>query len=666
MTFLAAAFFAGLAALAVPLWLHRTNQRAPAEATVASLMLMREADEPVRQRRALAHKVLLALRLALLALVVFAFAQPVLEQAAVGTDENGTAARLIVVDGSLSMRRRGVWAQALATARRLRDERTGPVRFAVATDTLTLVDNLADVRPGWARFDFADLPGALDALALALPEAPGGWQAHIVSDFQASAVPERFNALIGAEGFAHGVRLHAVGDAVENWAVESVRVVGERVQAVVASFAESERDLAVTLASAHTGIEAAEPSSVRVAVPAGTRRQVQFPLPAPELAPTAWQVSLHAADDALAEDDARLFVRPSTRAATVGVLAPHGGAALQFLEAALAASSSARPMALADDAWPARLAAIVALDPGQLSTAQQRRLRRHVDGGGGVLLLAGPATQRHGTLPLTGASLDANPTATVRRVLPVAAGHPLADGAWDEVTVTRSLALPATAPETILALVPSAAMAGGAGGEPLLVEKRVGQGRMLVLLTALHRNWSNLVLKPAFVTLVHGAIDYLAREKPLLGTVGEPVAIGGVAVQIFDQSGTRVHGLQQGFNAAGQALRVEQPGVYTARSPGSETLLAVNVDARESDPRPVSAVFLARWQNALRPHGGPSAHAGEAARPSTTPLAGALLALALALLLAESVAANTGWPLRYQPTLGSGLIMRSPRGQPSE
>lgn len=649
MTFLAAAFFAGLAALAVPLWLHRTNQRAPAEATVASLMLMREADEPVRQRRALAHKVLLALRLALLALVVFAFAQPVLERAAVGSDEDGgAAARLIVVDASLSMRRRGVWPDAVATARRLRDEGAGPVRFALATDTITLVDGLADLQPGWARFDFADLPGALDAFALALPETPGGWRAHVISDFQASAVPERFNALIGAEGFAQGVRLHAVGEAGENWAVESVRVVGERVQAVVASFADRQRELAITLAAASEVVAGVK--TVRIPVPADAHRQVEFPLPAPERTPTAWRVAIADTDDALSVDDTRLFVRPGTAAAVVGVLAPHGGAALQFLEAALAASPATRPVALQEDSWPSRLAAVVALDPGQLSTSQQRRLRRHVDEGGGVLLLAGPATQRHGALPITGAALHANPAATTRRVLPAAAGHPLAEGAWDEVTVTRSLALPVTPAETILSLVPSAAAPSGASGEPLLVEKRVGRGRVLVLLTALNRDWSNLVLRPAFVTLVHGAIDYLAREKPLIATVGEPVAIGGVAVQLFDQSGTRVPGLQQGINAAGRALRVEQPGVYTARSPGSETLLAVNVDARESDPRPVSPEFLARWQAAIAPRAAPNTPGTEDSPPSTTPLAGALLLLALLLLLAESVAANTGWPFRFGNT----------------
>ena len=79
MSFLAAAFLAGLATLAVPWWLHRMNERAPAERNVASLMLMRETEEPVRTRRTLAHKILLALRLSLLAALTLAFAQPGLE-----------------------------------------------------------------------------------------------------------------------------------------------------------------------------------------------------------------------------------------------------------------------------------------------------------------------------------------------------------------------------------------------------------------------------------------------------------------------------------------------------------------------------------------------------------------------------------------------------------
>ena len=645
MTFLAGAFFAGLATLAVPVLLHRMNQRSPAEATVASLMLLREVDEPVRNRRALAHKVLLALRLALLALLVCAFAQP-MWSAAAGGEAPPAIGRLIVVDGSLSMRRRGVWTQALARARQLRDEAPGPARFALAADTLTMVDDPAKLQAGWGRFDFAALPGALDMAAANLPEVAGGWRAHVVSDFQASAVPQRLSALVGREDLWRGARLHPVGEETENWAVESVEVAGERVHAVVASFAQRARRLRVTLEPAPSGDAAAPPTSVRIPVAAGARRQVELVRPALSRQPTAWQVAIDDADDALAEDDARRFTLPGTQAAVVGVLAPHGGAALRFLGAALAANVDHRPVTLGGDAWPERLAAVVALDPGALASSSQRRLRRHLDRGGGVFVIAGPATERHGALPFVEARLGASAVATVRRVRPSRAGHPLAAIRWNEVTVVRSLALPAAHAETILSLVPSAdAPRPDAGAEPLLVEKRVGAGRMLVLLTALDRNWSDLALRPAFVALVGGTVDYLAAEKPMLAAVGAPITVGTSAARLFDHRGKRLPGLRQGAGAAAkQVLRAPRPGVYTVRTPGTETLLAVNVDARESDPRPVSEQFLARWHAALRPGAPPPARSGTGMREhAAVPLAGWLLALALLCLLAESWAANLGW-----------------------
>ena len=669
MTFLAGAFFAGLAALAVPFLLHRMNQRLPAETAVASLMFLREVDEPARHRRALAHKALLALRLALLALVVCAFAQPMWSVAA-GGEESSAAGRLIVVDGSFSMQRRSVWTDAMATARRLRDEASGPVRFALAADTLTVTDNLAELRAGWARLDFTTLPAALDAVAAALPEVADGWQAHVLSDFQASAVPERLNALVGREDLWRGARLHPVGEAVENVAVESVEVAGDRVHAVVANFAQRRRPLRVTLKPAADGVEGIatmESASVSVTVPAGARRQVEFSRPAPALQPTAWQVVVDDADDALPEDDARRFALPGTQGAAVGVLAPHGGPALRFLVTALAANAHNRPITLGDGAWPERLGAVVVLDPGALTAAMQRRLRRHLDRSGGLFLIAGPETERHGILPLVGTRLDANPFSSARRVLLNDASHPLAAISWDEVMVTRSLMSPAAAAETILSLVPSAqavpstqavpsaqavasaqAVRPAAGAQPLLIEKRVGAGRLLALLTALDRNWSDLVLRPAFVALVGGAVDYVTGEKPLLAVVGAPVAVGASAAQLFDHRGKRLSGLSQGATAAAKVvLRAPRPGVYTVRTPGAETLLAVNVDARESDPQPVSDRFLGRWQDALRPRTSPVARLDVEMKEGTAlPLAGWLLSLALLCLLAESAVANSGWRMR--------------------
>lgn len=658
MTFLVAAFFAGLATLAVPLLLHRMNQRSPAEATVASLMFLREVDEPVRNRRAFAHKALLALRLALLALLVCAFAQPMWNVAAgAGDEESPTAGRLIVVDGSLSMRRRGAWAEALAVARTLQDEAPGPVRLALAADTLTMLDDAAELRAGWGRVDFAALPAALDVVAAGLPEVAGGWRAHLVSDFQATAVPERVGALVGREELWRGARLHRVGGETENWAVESVQVAAERVHAVVASFAQRTRRLRVTLRPAISGDadgNAAGPSTnVSISVAAGARRQVEFVRPALASQPTAWQVGIDDADDALGEDDARRFPLPGTQAAVVGVLAPGGGAAVRFLVAALAANAAHRSVMLDGDAWPERLAAVVALDPGALAASSQRRLQRHLRRGGGLFVIAGPATARHGALPFAGGRLDAGAAATARRVRPTRAGHPLAEIPWDGVTVSRSLTLADAGAQTILSLVPSAHLASSAhrldaGTEPLLVEKTVGAGRALVLLTALERNWSDLALRPAFVALVGDAVDYLAGDKPLQVAVGAPIAVGTNAARLFDHRGKRLPRPQQGAGAATkQVLRAPRPGVYTVRAPGTETLLAVNVDARESDPRPVSKQFLARWQAALRPSASPPAHiSGELGERAAVSLAGWLLALALLCLLAESLAANVGLSAR--------------------
>ena len=120
MSLLAGAFLAGFAVLAVPLLLHRLKERSPAETTVSSLMLMREAEEPARTRTALAHRVLLALRLALLAAITLAFAKPVVEvMSAVPIGDEVQPADLVVLDVSLSMRRSSAWSEALDVVRDL-------------------------------------------------------------------------------------------------------------------------------------------------------------------------------------------------------------------------------------------------------------------------------------------------------------------------------------------------------------------------------------------------------------------------------------------------------------------------------------------------------------------------------------------------------------------
>ena len=290
------------------------------------------------------------------------------------------------------------------------------------------------------------------------------------------------------------------------------------------------------------------------------------------------------------------------------------------------------------------------LDPGSLPAQTERRLARYTDAGGGVLTFVGPRTRMARSLPFVGevgsTVFNANLQVVVRD-----AGHPLAAGGWSGVSVDQALVLPTGPGQPILSLVPTAGDRTESGELPMLVEQRLGPGRMVTLLTALDREWSTLVLHPAFVGFVANAVDYLAGEFVRSGRAGEALPVTSGNVQLFDAGGTRVLALGDTAGGSGSVLRVSEPGLYTVRMPGRETLLAVNVDPRESDLAPVSADLLDRWRSAAQrgtaPAGVRSVEAATAGEPTRNPLAPLLLALGLALLIAESATANVGRiPLR--------------------
>ena len=658
MSLLAAAFLTGLAALAVPLWLHRMSQREPAERDVSSLMLMRQTDEPIRTRRTLAHKTLLAIRLAALAVLALAFAEPVLKMASPGSPEPSESARLVVVDGSLSMRRDGAWAQASQIVQDLVEE-ADEAHVVFAGDRLILIDDIRSATPGFTRFDFEGLPARLDGLIASLENRERNWVVEVVSDFQASAVPARFNALV--EGMQWPWVLHRVGDAADNWTIESASVQDGQLEAVITGNGAS-KNLDVVLRS-----DGAEIARTTVAAETGTSTVARFDIPVTGheggrvgSGPVLFEMGL-ATSDAIVDDDVFRFVQPAEDATAVAILAGGSGgsdsAALQFLGAALRANGIVEPVHVEGAAdWPRSVDVAVIVDPGEIPAPLGRRLERHLNDGGGTLLIAGPRLQGAGTLPFTGETLTGSIAGGVRGVVAVDPEHPIAQVPFQGVEVERSLSLAARPGETILALVPAASTGHRSEADaPLVVERRFGKGRVLILLTALDREWSSLVLRPAFVGFVRDAVDYLAQNLPLAATAGQPISISASSAQIFDSDGDRVLTLSN--TAARPVVRIPRPGFYTVRAPGREAPMAVNVDSRESDLRSVPDHLLERWQAA-----------SETIRDETTqirvasadveealrwyPMAPSLLILAVVLLLTESLVANVG---RF------GLARRYPR-----
>lgn len=147
-------------------------------------------------------------------------------------------------------------------------------------------------------------------------------------------------------------------------------------------------------------------------------------------------------------------------------------------------------------------------------------------------------------------------------------------------------AVPAKDASVLLTLAP--------GGDPLLLERSLGRGKVLLVTTTADRQWTDLPIHPAYLMLVQQAVMHLTRvatETPV--TVAEPLTFplspeeDARVVTVIDPKGeeitVRVEDVAGGKVAA--LPHADSAGAYEARvMPGVAGIKAVaNVDAAESD-----------------------------------------------------------------------------------
>lgn len=645
MIFGAGAALFALLALVLPWWLHRRDSHGERRRRVSSIMFMQAAAEPVRARRRVRYLALLALRLALLAALISAFADPRLRVDSAAADARRASPHMVVLDVSLSMGARFEAARDRARGLIAGLPREAPVMLVLAGADIDVAASfgdsrgalnaaLASARPGWSRLEFAGLLDRLGVLAGAA--AAGPVEVHLVSDFQHSGMPANFNALVSeTAGSIAGLALYPVSGAQTNWQLSALRQ-QDHVVGTVSGSATGERTLSVRLlvvsgVAEGRGAAARQSSAASVRVPANGRASVRLPLPAADAGDLALRVMLDGADVLPADDQAHLVWRRA-RTQPVPLLTPPDGTQERFLEAALAAGAPAFTLAPADSEGPVA----VVLDDVP-SAGGLRRLQRHLEQGGHVFMSAGPAMLRSGRVPLLDIDVQGT-TSGSRDIRTVDRTHPLAAGAptWRDVRINRALKLAAASGgQVILALD---------DGTPLLMEFSAGAGRVVLLTSALDRAWGSLVASAGFVALVQDLFRYLAQDLlPERATAGEPVPVPAGNVQVFDASGARL--LNLGDTVGRPGVRIDEPGIYSVRTPQRRVLLAVDPDPRESLLAPAPPQLLARWQDAARRQA-PSA-TGLAAAPraaadsgSLLPLAPWLLALAALLFLLEAASAN--------------------------
>jgi hypothetical protein len=663
VSLIAPAFLFGLLAVGLPLWLHRLSSTNPNKQKFSSSMFL----EPGEPRRVLAknlqYLLLLALRIGVLALLAFAFAQPALWRAPKAAESGGARLHLIVLDASASMAYDGRWDRARAAARDVIDSlgaddrgrlvaagRQFEVLGPVTGDASVLRQTLNTVEPSVFRLDYGQLMRSVDAL---LRGADLPVVIDLVTDVQQSGLPTRFGELAPRRSAELAIHDVSSGQA-SNWTIDSFggsALTGE-LEASVRSFAPEDARKSVRLEL--NGKTVAEQS---VDVPAGGRAQVRFP--ALELAPGGNRVTVTLSpSDELAADDKRFLAlkRPEPRSVLV-VSADQRGRGALFLSSALgtlqtlALNPETKAPAKMTERPLSEYSFIVVTDAGLLGPSETAALQTYVQDGGHVLLAAGPRSGSLTTVPLSGETLRSSPqfgAGTSQSIGDIDATHPALRGLDDLRTAkfTRYLAVEPAADDRVLMRLDD--------GAPLLIERGLGAGRVLLFTSSLDREWNDLPVQPVFVPFIAGVANHLLggagfTSEADLGSTLAVRALGFAGGQIFDPKGEKALGL----GAGSEDVLLDQIGFYEVVGGGTSQLVAVNFDPREADLTPVDAMTLERWK-------GLGARAGEEPRetaaappgePVPNPIGPWLVILLLIAAVVESWVGN--WHLRIRRGLAA-------------
>src|ERR1700720_1376076 len=200
MGFLAVWFLAGLAALAVPFYVHLLRRHTTTPRPFSSLMFFERRTQSSIKHRRPRYLLLLSLRALLLVLLILAFANPFIHRTA--RSMNSEKLQLLVIDNSFSMRAGMRLADAKREALSVLSSRR-PTDKAQAMSLGSEIHVLSDpsldagalraavdnVQPGDSRASYGELARAVRSLAESVPTPI---ELHFFSDLQKSAMPGSF------------------------------------------------------------------------------------------------------------------------------------------------------------------------------------------------------------------------------------------------------------------------------------------------------------------------------------------------------------------------------------------------------------------------------------------------------------------------------------------
>jgi hypothetical protein len=658
-------FLAGLAGIALPVYLHLLKRQTTAPKPVSSLMFFESRTQSSTRHHRLRYFLLLSLRLLVLLFLILAFANPFINRnpAAVSRDR----LVLLVIDNSFSMRAGTRLADAKAAAMNVLSGK-GAARAQVAAfgsqlrimtqpiaDQSALRTAVQAIQPGDGHGSFGELARAVRGMAESVHTPV---EFHLFSDMQRGDLAANFSDM----SLPANVKLvtHAVvSKAQPNWTVESVDAPGQvwgkdakpvHVQAVIAGYGTPAAQRNVSLVVSGKTL-----ATKTVPIPANGRASVDFPALEVPYGFSRCEVRIDSADVFPADDLRRFAVQRSDpqKALLIHNYADHRSPL--YVGAALSAAAQSAfilesiNVNEAADRQPSNYAFIVLSDLHSLPSLLENSLTGYVRSGGSLLIATGTSAGGRSQIPIFGAHIieARDYTRVPARYMGVGSsdssypGVAKADG-WRGVKFFYALDVDPGDARVVVRL---------GDQTPLLLERRIGEGRVALLTTGFDNLTNDFPLHPAFVPFIEQTARYLAGSERQGGarTVDAYLELRTAreqsqGVEITDPEGKRPLTLREATSA--QSFQLTEAGYYQLRlANGRRDEVGVNPDPKESNLDVIPDDVLALWQGnageasqqAANVHKGP-----DPATPQKTPqtLWWYVMLLLLASAVAESVIAS--------------------------
>lgn len=650
------AMLAWLAAAAAPLVIHLLTRRRYRETPWAAMQYLLAAVRKNSRRIRIEQWLLLAVRTLLIVLVVFALAEPYLSHSGLSLLPGGRTHKVLVLDASYSMdykvndKTRFEQGRELA-ARIVAESSQGdgftlvllasPPRVVIGTPVFARQDFLDELENLRVQDTDADLPGTLakieEILAFARRENSRLSREEVIfiTDLDRNTwMPDLRGAAALADFRARSERLAAVAtlvvadlgqDGAENVAVTALRPLEPYITLA--------RDTTIEVELRNFGRLARGRQLVELFVDGRRAGETHVDLPAGETVtatftyrfdlPGDHSVEIRAAGDQLEVDNHRwlaLNVVDHLRVLCVNGK-PAGGdfqGATDYLAVALAPNgptddrSVIRPEVVTERALLEvdldQYGCVFLSNVAQFTLGEARLLDRYVRGGGGLVVFLGDlvqvenynrqlADERDG-VPLLPAKLVER--APVNRQSPylfnaLAYRHPIVApfrgrdraGLLTAPTYEYVKLRPDESAKVALAF---------ANGDPAIVERRVGEGRSILVATSADASWTGWPMWPSYVPVVQQLVAAAVRGRmeerslqvgqTLSGSIARRASEPTVAIEPPAGGRQTVRVVTDGGVGRWTFDGVDRSGMYRVEyGPplAKQELYAANVDTAESD-----------------------------------------------------------------------------------